>query len=106
MARSFVLQGMIFALTSMPLYFVFKNPEVLQGGLLGVKNILAIGMCVGGTVLEAITDKQIQDFKDQKAQGLRKEPLCRDGFWQKSRHPNLFFELVVWFGFGLYGSAG
>ena len=103
MARSFVLQGLMISLTSLPLYYVFKNPHVLQGGLLGLKNILAIGMGIGGTLLEAVSDKQIQDFKLQKAQGLRKEPLCRDGFWQKSRHPNLFFELVLWFGFGIYG---
>ena len=104
MARSFLLQGILVCLTSLPLYFVFKDPKILKGGVLSVKNILAISMCLVGTLLETVADKQIQDFKDAKSRGERKEPLCRDGFWEKSRHPNLFFELVVWFGFGLYGS--
>lgn len=105
MARSFLVQGILTCLVSTPLYYVFKNPQVLHGGLLGAKNILAIAAVIGGALLEAVSDKQIQDFKDAKAKGLRSEPLCRDGFWLKSRHPNLFFELIVWFGFGIYGKS-
>lgn len=29
--------------------------------------------------------------------------IFHEGLWRKSRHPNLFFELVAWIGFALMG---
>ncbi len=36
-----------------------------------------------------------------------KNEICREGLWRYSRHPNYFFESVIWLGFYTYacGSA-
>ena len=47
---------------------------------------------------ETIADKQLADFK-------KKEPshsaVCQQGIWKYSRHPNYFFESLVWMSFYL-----
>lgn len=105
MAFQFFFQGLLLSVSSIPLYFVFKNQLILQGGLFTLKNLAAIGMISCGIIGEAISDAQLEKFKDQKKKGIINEPFCRDGLWAKSRHPNLFFELMVWTGFSLYGIA-
>jgi steroid 5-alpha reductase family enzyme len=52
-----------------------------------------------GIIGEAVSDKQLEDFKKKKIKG----GLLETGLWTYSRHPNLFFELVTWIGFGLTG---
>jgi steroid 5-alpha reductase family enzyme len=32
--------------------------------------------------------------------------IFNEGLWKTSRHPNLFFELLTWFSFGLSGIRG
>lgn len=103
-ARQFALQGLLVCLTSIPLYYVFKNPVFLEGGLLSIKNILSTGLIGYGIFCEAVADNQLQNYKEAKKRGETNELFCRDGFWAKSRHPNLFFELVTWGGLGLYGT--
>ena len=102
-ATQFLLQGVLVCATSIPLYFVFRNPVLLEGGLWSLKNILSVGMISYGIVAETISDTQLETFKDKKKNGETNEPFCRNGYWLKSRHPNLFFETMMWTGFGLYG---
>lgn len=102
-ARQFFIQGLLVCLTSIPLYFVFKNQVLLAEGLLSLKNILSIGMISYGIFCEGIADSQLENFKEKKKSGEINQPFCTDGFWRKSRHPNLYFELVLWSGFGFYG---
>jgi len=55
-------------------------------------------MIVIGIVFEAISDQQLYSWKQSgKGKGL----IFQEGLWKNSRHPNLFFELVTWFGFAL-----
>lgn len=55
--------------------------------------IVALG--IGG---ESIADLQLNQFKSK-----HKGKTCDVGLWQYSRHPNYFFELLVWCGFFLFG---
>ena len=104
-ARQFALQGLLVCLTSIPLYFVFKNPALLEGGLYSIKNILSVGLIGYGIFGEAVADQQLQSYKERKKRGETSDVFCRDGFWRKSRHPNLFFEQVMWSSFSLYGKG-
>lgn len=58
-----------------------------------------------GLVGEATADWQLARFR---ARPGNKGQVCQDGLWHYSRHPNYFFEWVIWCGFGLFalGSPG
>jgi steroid 5-alpha reductase family enzyme len=48
---------------------------------------------------ESLADAQMSRFKKGKPD---KKEVCRDGLWRWSRHPNYFFEAVIWVGFYCY----
>jgi len=54
-----------------------------------------------GWVGVAIADRQLARFKSSGRKGV-----CQDGLWYYSRHPNYFFELVLWLGWSLYAGGG
>lgn len=47
-------------------------------------------LCILG---EAVSDKQLQDFKKNPA---NKGKVCNRGLWNYSRHPNYFFQFMMW----------
>lgn len=53
---------------------------------------------------ETLADYQMSKFKSQDN---RSSSVCRNGLWRYSRHPNYFFEMVIWIGVYLFacGSA-
>lgn len=58
-----------------------------------------------GVAGESFADRQLSDFKaDPANQGK----VCDCGLWKYSRHPNYFFEFIIWIGFFLfaYSSTG
>jgi steroid 5-alpha reductase family enzyme len=42
---------------------------------------------------EALSDYQLQKFKANPA---NKGKVCQDGLWNYSRHPNYFFQFMIW----------
>ena len=62
-------------------------PEVI-GGLLWLVGLTG----------EAIADRQLARFRANPA---NRGTTCRVGLWNWSRHPNYFFEWLVWVGFGV-----
>lgn len=53
-------------------------------------------ICVTGVVGESIADQQLKQFKSVAE---NKGKIMRSGLWAWSRHPNYFFEWLVWVGF-------
>ena len=77
------LQALI-ALTAFPLLFY---PTATNIGL-----ILGVGIYSIGIIGETIADFQLYRFKKTSS------GICMTGLWRYSRHPNYFFELLVWLG--------
>ena len=48
---------------------------------------------------EAIADKQLAQFKSNSQ---NKGKVCQAGLWHYSRHPNYFFECLVWIGYCVF----
>ena len=65
--------------------------------------ILGIFVTIFGIALETLADTQIYKFKRNSAHYGH---VCKVGLWRFSRHPNLFFEWIVWIGFALMNTAG
>lgn len=51
---------------------------------------------------ETIADEQLKSWKADSANRGR---TCRRGFWKYSRHPNYFFEWLIWCSFALVATA-
>lgn len=48
---------------------------------------------------EALADQQLNAFKKNPT---NKGTTCRAGLWNYSRHPNYFFEWLIWVGYALF----
>jgi steroid 5-alpha reductase family enzyme len=48
---------------------------------------------------ESLADAQLKHFKANSANAGR---ICQSGLWNYSRHPNYFFEWLVWVGFFVF----
>lgn len=51
-----------------------------------------------GFIGEVMADAQLNQFK---ARTDKKVKICREGLWNYSRHPNYFFEWLMWVGYAL-----
>ena len=54
---------------------------------------------LGALLGETIADRQLQTFKRNLQ---NKGKICQVGFWNYSRHPNYFFEWLIWLGLFIY----
>jgi len=104
--------------TNLPLRFLFFFEfQALLDVALSVPFLLAcfdsrvpLGLFekVGGAIWivgifgEALADAQLNAFKRNPA---NKGELCRAGLWNYSRHPNYFFEWLIWLGYATFAIA-
>jgi steroid 5-alpha reductase family enzyme len=66
---------------------------------LGVLEFVGAGIWLVGMIGEATADAQLDAFKKNPA---NKGKTCRAGLWNYSRHPNYFFEWLIWVGFAVF----
>lgn len=97
-ARMFVFfqaQALLILLLSVPMLLAMRNgaPRLAWVEWLGC------GVWCLGFLGESLADRQMQRFKSDPA---NKGRVCNTGLWRFSRHPNYFFESVIWWGFWLY----
>ncbi len=73
----------------------------------GISPLEWAGVAVWALALagESVADAQLKGFK---ARPENKGRICQAGLWNYSRHPNYFFEWLVWVGFFIFawGSPG
>ena len=74
-----------------------------RAGLVGeVPRVVGACLWLAGLVGEAVADAQLDAFKRaQRGHGA----VCDVGLWRYSRHPNYFFEILVWVGLATCASA-
>lgn len=89
----FWLQGLLILLLSLPFYPINEDPTPSLGPLEWIGALLSLLGITG----ETIADWQLTSFKRQHP-----HKLCRQGLWNRSRHPNYFFEWLVWVGIALF----
>lgn len=96
----FQAQAVLIVLLSVPVLLACLNPTPQ----LGLIEWIGFGVWLVGLSGEALSDAQMQRFKSDPAS---KGKVCQLGLWRYSRHPNYFFESVVWWGFWVFacGSA-
>ncbi len=91
----FEAQAVLIWLLSFPLLLACINPAPQMNWV----EWLGVAAWIIGLGGEALSDAQMAAFKADPA---NKGKVCRVGLWNWSRHPNYFFESVVWFGFWLF----
>ncbi len=91
----FQAQALLIVLLAVPMLLACLNPAPQLSIIEMVGAVVwLIGICG-----EALSDAQMQKFKSEPASKGR---VCQVGLWRYSRHPNYFFESVVWWGFWLF----
>lgn len=86
------LQGSFIFIIAMPFLIMSFTEQMTFHWL----DQFALVVVLVGIIGETIADMQLARFK-KKPGGT----VCNTGLWHYSRHPNYFFELMVWFGFSL-----
>lgn len=81
---------------------VFIAPLKNTATPLSIIEILAVFLWIIGFVGESIADRQLKAFKADPA---NKGKTCDFGLWFYSRHPNYFFEWLMWVAYFIFGLA-
>jgi steroid 5-alpha reductase family enzyme len=91
----FEAQGLLVAMLGVPFAISFANPARELGWI----EWLGFAVWLAGFVGESVADAQMRRFKSDSA---NRGKVCQVGLWRYSRHPNYFFESVIWWGFWLF----
>ncbi len=96
----FQAQALSVVLLALPFLFIALDPDTTWSHW----ETAGLVICVIGILGEGVADSQMASFKSRNSDS---KAVCQDGLWYYSRHPNYFFEAVIWIGFYLYacGSA-
>lgn len=87
-------QALLAVLLSLPFLLIAldRSPTIRPSELFGWLLVLA------GVVFESAADHQLARHRTEPS---NRGKTCRMGLWRYSRHPNYFFEWVVWCGFAV-----
>lgn len=90
---NFQLQGILIFIISLSWFYIASTSKELSW-------IDFLGICIAliGIAGETLTDYQLQQFKKE-----RPGAVCQIGLWNYSRHPNYFFECLIWSAFAVIG---
>ncbi len=85
----FQAQAMSNIFLAIPFFIIAQNktPELSMFEMIGA------GMWFVCIIGEAISDFQLQRFRKKQ---VNKGKVCQDGLWNYSRHPNYFFQFMIW----------
>jgi steroid 5-alpha reductase family enzyme len=98
MLAFFHFQGVTNVVLSIPVLLACINP---RPGL-GILEYAGIAIWIVALAGESIADGQLARFK---AKPENRGHVCTEGLWRYSRHPNYFFEWLVWIAYFLFALA-
>lgn len=89
------LQAGLLACLSLPFLLIMRNTAP------GIAPIewMGAGVILLSLLGESLADRQLKQFK---AKPDNQGKVCSVGLWAYSRHPNYFFEWMVWIGFWIF----
>ena len=91
------VQALAAVALSLPFAFIAWHPATALAPIQWV----GIAVWTASIILETVADRQLAAFRNDPA---NKGTTCRSGLWRYSRHPNYFFEWLVWVGLALVAS--
>ena len=91
----FQAQAVLILLLSVPVLLACINPAPT----VSLAEWLGYALWLIAIVGETFADAQMQMFKRDAANNGK---VCQIGLWRYSRHPNYFFESLVWWGFFVF----
>lgn len=92
----FEFQGVLCIVLALPFLLASQNPAPA----FSVAEYAAVFLWVVSIAGEITADMQLNAFKSDAA---NRGKTCRAGLWKYSRHPNYFFEWLIWVAFCLFG---
>lgn len=94
----FQRQALAAAFFALPALFASMNKDAALSPL----ELCAAALWVVGFAGETAADRQLQRFRSN---AHNSERTCHAGLWRYSRHPNYFFEFVMWVAYGAFAAA-
>jgi len=94
----FQLQAALLVVLSVPFLMACVNPNPK----IAMLEWLACGVWAIALAGESLADRQLQQFK---ADPVNRGKVCQAGLWHYSRHPNYFFEWLIWAAYFLFALA-
>ena len=85
----FQMQAFSNVMLSIPFFVIALNPEPQ----ISIIEYIGAGMWLLSIIGEGISDFQLAQFKKNPA---NKGKVCESGLWNYSRHPNYFFQFMIW----------
>jgi len=90
----FQLQAVVATLLALPFFVAVRAPEDRLVGW----QLAGLALFVVAKSGEVLADRQLARFR---ADASNRGRTCREGLWRWSRHPNYFFEWLIWWSFAL-----
>lgn len=92
MLRFYYFQAILALVLSLPFALIMLD----QSGSAGPFLIAGASLALIAVIGETTADRQLNNFKADPA---NKGKVCERGLWYYSRHPNYFFEWLIWVSF-------
>ncbi len=95
MFRFFIFQGFTNVFLAIPFFIstIDTNPHI------SIFEYVGLGMWLISVIGEAIADQQLSAFKKNSN---NKGKVCDKGLWYYSRHPNYFFQWLMWMSYFIF----
>ncbi len=91
-----IVQAPITALLAIGVLSAARNPDPE----LRIWDVLGVAILIVSIAGETLADSQMKRFK---AENHPPSAVCRTGLWAWSRHPNYFFEALIWVAYPIMG---